>query len=195
MVIDFKTFEPGCETRQHLIARNGEGDDSIIFSFIVLDEDEGNPSKVIYRWVRRQTEQSKGLALKEEEHIYKGEMKAGRKHGKGEYIVLKKWNNATETQQRYRGIWVADIFDCGSFENENGEVKEIKKSGFTTFKSKSVMKGKSNKNLTIKQLTENMGARRSSKVINQRESNLSAASILNKLEAGKVESSMHTIML
>lgn len=50
----------------------------------------------------------------EEEHIYKGHLKDNRKHGNGEYIILRKFSNACEAQIRYSGEWLMDIFNSGT---------------------------------------------------------------------------------
>jgi hypothetical protein len=135
------------------------------------------------------------LALKEEEHIYKGEMRNNRKHGEGEYIILRRWSDSTETRLKCCGTWVADVFKCGTYENEKGEKKQINETIFTTFKSRTNIRAKPEKNLTIKMLTQEMGKRKSSNNVNQRDSNVSCASILNKLKQEKGDSSMHTIRL
>lgn len=68
-------------------------------------------------------------------------MKLKRKHGPGEYIIIKKYSNASEKQIRYKGTWNYDIFHYGTVEDESGLVRQTKNTAIS-FKSKSNLKGK-----------------------------------------------------
>jgi hypothetical protein len=84
MILDAKEFDKDSKIKKHLLCKNGENDEHTIFSFLVLEEENGQPKEIIYRWVRRPSSDSakgNGLAVTEEEHIYQGQMKNNRKHG------------------------------------------------------------------------------------------------------------------
>lgn len=49
----------------------------------------GQPSKVIYRWIRRPKHAPGGLL--EEEHLYHGGMLNRHKHGLGEYLIIRRF--------------------------------------------------------------------------------------------------------
>lgn len=102
MIIDFKTFSPDINTL--LVVRDADSFELPFFSFLVLEKEDDQPSRVIYRWIKKlPLERAKGLTMKEEEHIYTGQMHNNRKHGSGEYIILRKWSDSSETRLRYWG--------------------------------------------------------------------------------------------
>jgi hypothetical protein len=75
------------------------------------------PIKVIYRWTRKLAEysgKSAGFIIKSEEHIYQGEISNSRKHGNGEYILIRRFSNNTEKITRCVGTWQHDIFMSGT---------------------------------------------------------------------------------
>jgi hypothetical protein len=82
MIVDFKTFSPDSNTLHHLIARDGDSSEGAFFSYLILEEEDDQPSRVIYRWIKKlPLERTKSVTLKEEEHIYTGQMRNNRKHG------------------------------------------------------------------------------------------------------------------
>jgi hypothetical protein len=50
---------------------------------------DGQPSKVVYKWLRRPREPAS--KLKEEEHLYRGGMLNRHKHGAGEYFIIRRY--------------------------------------------------------------------------------------------------------
>lgn len=66
MILDFKTFAPDSNSLHHLIARQGDSSDDAFFSYLILEKEDDQPSKVIYKWVRKvPPSHTKSVALKE----------------------------------------------------------------------------------------------------------------------------------
>jgi hypothetical protein len=104
MIIDTKTFDETSKIKKQVLCRNGEDNENVIYSLLILEEEKGQPKKVIYRWVRKPAHEGgrSGVFISEEEHIYQGEMSNHRKHGEGEYIIIQKLSNSSE---KHCGIW------------------------------------------------------------------------------------------
>jgi hypothetical protein len=69
--------------------RDGENDERLIFKMMVEEWNEGQPSRVIYKWIRKPRESVNGLV--EEEHLYHGSMLNRHKHGPGEYLITRRY--------------------------------------------------------------------------------------------------------
>jgi hypothetical protein len=69
---------------------------------------------VTYRWVRKIKKAESPVYLVEEEHIYNGTMKAHHKHGKGIYLIVKRYSDNSEKHQFIKGEWICDILERGT---------------------------------------------------------------------------------
>ena len=126
MIIDWKEFEGNPRVKSQLLLKDGDSDENVIFSYIVEEWREKDPVKVCYRWVRK-AHKAAGHGLVEEEHIYRGQMENMRKHGQGQYLIVRKFSDNTEKQQIIKGVWSQDILAEGRVVDENGTEKEVKK--------------------------------------------------------------------
>lgn len=66
------------------------------------------------------------MYLVEEEHIYNGTMKEYHKHGKGMYLIVKRYSDNSEKHQLIKGEWMCDILERGTVSDENGNERIIK---------------------------------------------------------------------
>ena len=107
VIIDWKQFQDCEQVKSQLLLKDGENDEKTIFSYVVEEWFKNEPSKVIYRWIRKpnfsQINHSNAPRLIEEEHIYRGPMKHYRKNGNGLYIINKKFSDNSEKIQSIRG--------------------------------------------------------------------------------------------
>ncbi len=87
-ILDWKEFKVGVERQAELSLKDGDNGERVIFDMMVKEWTEGQPSKVIYRWIRRPQNAPGGLL--EEEHLYHGEMLNQHKHGPGDYLITRR---------------------------------------------------------------------------------------------------------
>ena len=117
VIIDWKQFEECEEVKSQLLVKDAEDNQKTIFSYVVEEWFKNEPSKVIYRWIRKsnqnQINQAKAPYLIEEEHIYRGPMKHYRKNGSGIYIILNKYSDNSQKIKSIKGQWFQDILRTG----------------------------------------------------------------------------------
>ena len=89
MIADWKEFRRGEERQGELSLRDGENDEGLIFEMMVQEWSEGQPSRVIYKWIRKPRDSGSGLL--EEEHLYHGSMLNRHKHGPGQYLITRRY--------------------------------------------------------------------------------------------------------
>ena len=53
MILDMKQYDQSSKMKKHFIFKDGEKDEKIIFSYMILRSDKELPTEVIYRWIRK----------------------------------------------------------------------------------------------------------------------------------------------